>query len=133
MKYKFICILLKNPSQFTGSKFQHMYYQFVASGRIKGKDGLSGSTVRRIHNIVHQALEQEVDEDIIKNPLKKVVSKIVVQKEYEPYSSEELNKLLEMAKNDWLYAAIVTLVYTGIRRSELWGLKWSDIDFDLNF
>lgn len=119
-------------SQLTGADLQLMYNQLASKGRIKGKDGLSGSTIRRIHNIVHQAFEQAVAEDIIiKNPSKQVVLKKVVQKEYEPYSSEELNRLLDVAKNKWLYAAIVTLAYTGVRRSELLGLKWSDIDFDL--
>lgn len=115
----------------TGSDLQWLYNHLGDKGRVDKKGGLSGATIRRIHNIIHQALEQAVSEDVvIKNVSNKVVLMKQTQKEFEPYSADEIKVLLNLTRNDWLYPMIVTLIYTGTRRSELLALKWSDISFD---
>lgn len=51
-------------------------------------------------------------------------------KAYQPYGSEEMNRLIMETRDEWLHPAIVMLIFSGLRRSELLGLSWSDIDFD---
>ncbi len=44
-----------------------------------------------------------------------------------------LNSFDQNNKSDWYYRfAIITLIYTGLRRGELYGLTWDDIDFTNN-
>ena len=49
-------------------------------------------------------------------------------KEMHPLSAEEARRLLEAACADRLEALYVLAVTTGMRRGELLGLKWSDVD-----
>lgn len=37
---------------------------------------------------------------------------------------------MEAAKGSWYYPIYLTAVYTGMRRGEVLGLRWQDIDFD---
>ena len=45
-------------------------------------------------------------------------------------SQYEIQKLIEGARGSHIYPLIVTALHTGMRKSELLNLKWSDIDFD---
>lgn len=45
-------------------------------------------------------------------------------------SQEEIKKLIEAAKGSHIYPLIMTALHTGMRKSEMLNLKWSDIDFD---
>ena len=48
------------------------------------------------------------------------------------WSREEVDALLRAARDheSRFHPALATLFYTGMRRGELLGLKWADIDFD---
>jgi integrase len=47
-----------------------------------------------------------------------------------PFTSEQVRHLLDAATGDRLEALFVLAIHTGLRRGELLGLKWSDIDLD---
>ena len=49
-------------------------------------------------------------------------------KEMHPLSAHEARCLLEAAQDERLEALYVLAVHTGMRRGELLGLKWSDVD-----
>jgi integrase len=51
-------------------------------------------------------------------------------KEMHPLSAPEARRLLEAASGDRLEALYVLAVHTGMRRGELLGLKWDDVDLD---
>ena len=46
------------------------------------------------------------------------------------YNKDELNKLLEVFKDDRMELCVHIAVYYGLRRSEILGLKWDSIDFE---
>jgi len=115
----------------TGSDLQWLYNHLGDKGRVDNKGGLSGSTIRRIHNIIHQALDQAVAEDIVvKNVSNQVILKKLQKQQFEPYTVEEVQQLLESTRNEWLHPMIALLIYTGIRRSELLALTWEDMSFE---
>ncbi|WP_119068717.1 tyrosine-type recombinase/integrase [Rubrobacter indicoceani] len=96
-----------------------------------GGEGLSGSTVQKIHHVAHKALDQAVKWDLIpRNPADSVKAPTPAQKEMRPLSREEARAFLEAAKDDRLHAFYVLAVHTGMRRGELLGLKWDDVDLD---
>lgn len=91
--------------------------------------GLSSSTVNKIHTVLHKALGQAVQWDLIpRNPAAAVKAPRPVSEEMRPLSAEEARRLLDAARGDRLEALYVLAVTTGMRRGELLGLKWSDID-----
>ena len=93
--------------------------------------GLSGSTVQKIHHVLHKALSQAVKWNLIpRNPADAVKAPMASSKEMHPLSVSEARRLLEAARDDRLEALYVLALHTGIRRGELLGLKWEDLDLD---
>jgi integrase len=52
-------------------------------------------------------------------------------KEMACLSPEEVKHFLELAKDTPFYVLFYTAIYTGLRRGEILGLRWKDIDVDL--
>jgi integrase len=96
--------------------------------------GLSGSTVQKIHHVLHKALTQAMRWDLIpRSPADSVKAPTPTPKEMHPLSALEARKLLEAARGDRLEALYVLAIHTGMRRGELLGLKWGDVDLDDTF
>ncbi|MCW8220083.1 site-specific integrase [Streptomyces griseolus] len=53
---------------------------------------------------------------------------LVQSRELKPWDLEETTTFLEAARRDPLYTAFVLAVALGLRRGEVLGLRWSDID-----
>lgn len=93
--------------------------------------GLSASTVQKLHHVLHKALSQAKRLKLIAhNPADDVKAPTPAPKEMRPLSAHEARKLLEAAQGDRLEALYLLAIHTGMRRGELLGLKWDDVDFD---
>jgi integrase len=93
--------------------------------------GLSGSTVQKVHHVIHKALAQAVRWNLIPhNPADDVRAPTPTSKEIHPLSADEARNLLDAARGDRLEAFYVLAVHTGMRRGELLGLKWDDVDLE---
>ena len=91
--------------------------------------GLSASTVNKIHTVLHKALSQAVRWSLIsRNPTDAAKAPNPTLQEMRPLSLEETHRLFKAARGDKLEALYVLAVTTGMRRGELLGLKWSDVD-----
>ncbi len=72
----------------------------------------------------------EINENVAKKINKQVLKMIPNSKfEPKPYDIDEINILKEAIKGDILETPVVLASTLGLRRSEILGLKWSDIDF----
>ncbi|HEY4385269.1 MAG TPA: site-specific integrase [Ktedonobacteraceae bacterium] len=81
--------------------------------------------------MLHTALEKAIRLGLISRNVCKMVSPPrPVHKEMKLLTIEQVRKLLEAAKDHPMEALFVMAVTTGMRRGELFGLKWQDIDFD---
>lgn len=96
----------------------------------KYRAGLSSATVRKMFNIINQALQKAYDNDMIpKNPAKTVELPEHTQKEIKVFTREEQDRFFEAAKGDALYDFFVISIDTGIRLGELLAITWKDVDF----
>jgi len=104
----------------------------------RGKDkkgnaiiGYSEKTLLQIHRILHKAFKKAVgDEKLAKNPCDGVDAPS--PEEYEPtvYTEEQFALLLDKLEGHKLEALILIAGMCGLRRGELLGLCWEDIDFE---
>lgn len=101
------------------------YYQCLAD------KGLSANTILKHHANIHKCLNSAVRQNLIAyNPSDRV--ELPKKKKYVAnyYTENELVKLLELSLEDPIYPAIFLTVFYGLRRSEILGLRWKDIDFE---
>lgn len=118
-------------SELKGRKVQQMYNQMLIDGRVDGKGGLNPKTIRNIHITLHKALEQAVRDDlIIKNPLKSVTLPRMKKKEIQILTPEEQKRLNNACFSHFWGIAVLLTLYTGMRKGEVLGLTWNNIDFD---
>ena len=99
--------------------------------RQKLDSGLSSSSVRYIHAVLHRALKQALRWGLVpRNVADAVDIPKLVREEVRALSPEEARQLLETARDagDRFEAIYVLALSCGLRRGELLGLKWTDLD-----
>jgi len=96
----------------------------------KQKEGLGVRTVQYMHQVLHGALDYAVKLDILpRNPTNACYKPRDVEHEMQVYNEDQVNRLL-MAVEGTRFEALFQLAFTtGMRQSELLGLKWSDLDW----
>lgn len=94
-------------------------------------NGKKPKTKKNYIALLKTALNKAVEWDLIdRNPIAKVKPPKIV-KTFHFFSKEEIQLLLAEA-DDILRIGIILLVNTGMRRGELYNLRWRDIDFENN-
>jgi integrase len=110
---------------------QRYYSHALQRGRADGKGGLSPKTVLHIHRLLRQALGHAVKWQILaRNPADAVAPPRPQRFEPPVLAPAETRRLLTTADQTPHGALIHTAVMTGLRRGELLGLRWQDLDLD---
>ncbi len=97
--------------------------------------GLSGKTITQHHRILSSLFNDAVQWQVIgSNPAARVKPPKTTKKQALCYDEEQTAALLEAVEKESLkYKVMLTLaIATGLRRGELMGLEWGDINFDKN-
>ena len=92
---------------------------------------LSPNTVIKHHNLLTNTLNAaEQQEYITKNPMRAVSPPKKRQREAKFYTPEQLGTLLDKAVGTRIELPVYICAYLGLRRGELCGLRWSDVDLE---
>ncbi|MFL9683668.1 MULTISPECIES: tyrosine-type recombinase/integrase [unclassified Streptomyces] len=92
---------------------------------------LSPLTVTYVHSVLKSALEHAVREDELpRNVARNVKTTAPRPRRFQPLTAAEARQLLHAAGGDRLHALYELALRTGLRKGELLGLHWEDLDFD---
>jgi integrase len=87
--------------------------------------------VRHIHTTAHKALADAVRWGrIARNPADDADPPRPAAVEMSVWSPEQLRAFIGSVRSDRLFAAWLLAATTGMRRGELLGLRWTDLDLD---
>ena len=95
--------------------------------------GKSDSQVKKVMISLRGIFETAVDNELCnRNPAKNVKAEGVKPKEKGIFSEKEIDIIEKFcfAERSNISDSLVLLLYSGLRREELLGLKWEDIDFE---
>ena len=118
----------------TGRDLQWLYKDLQEHGRLreaqKGKQpGLSDSTIRGIHTMLHNALDRAVKERlIVRNPADDCVPPKIPKHEMKILPPEQIKSYLTAAEQRGVLPMFYLELVSGLRKGELVALQWSDLD-----
>lgn len=117
----------------TTRHLQKLYKELLENGRIHiGKNqsnGLSTTTVRSVHLMLHAALDRAVKEQLIpRNPCEDCVVPKPRKLDMKVLSLEQMGAYLEAAQRRDLLPMFYLELVSGLQKGELVALRWDDLD-----
>lgn len=124
-------------AQLTTLDLQRLYRKLLGNGRVERLEskkqpiGLSAKTVRNIHQILSSALNFAKRQRLIVNdPADGCALPRLERKEMKTLTKEQLAAFFREARETGVFEMYYVELATGLRRGELLGLKWEDIDLE---
>ena len=96
----------------------------------RGVKPLSPKSVKNVHGVLSKALAEAVRIKYLPmNPSTGCILPKVTRDEIHPFEAEEITRFMEGIKGDPFEPLFFVAINTGMRISELLGLRWSRVDF----
>lgn len=121
-------------NKLTTRDIQKMYNDVKANGRKRGvqkekQPGLSASTVRGVHMMLHNCLDRAVKEKLIScNPSEDCIIPKVQRQEMKILLPEHVGSYLNAAEEREVLPLFFLELTTGLRKGEIVALLWKDLD-----
>ena len=120
-------------TKLTSRDLQKLYKDLMENGRVHvGKNqspGLSSTTVRSVHLMLHCAFERAVKERLIsRNPTDDCIASKVQKSERKTLHPEDMNAYLDAVNTRGVLPMFYLALVSGLRKGELAALLWDDLD-----
>ena len=121
-------------NKLTTRDLQKLYNDLQSNGRLrkvqkKEKPGLSNSTVRGIHMMLHNALDRAMKEKLIlSNPTENCIIPKIEKQEMKILRPDPISSYLNAAERRNALPMFYLELVSGLRKGELTALLWSDLD-----
>lgn len=103
--------------------------------QVDSNQSLSSNTINHYHRLISTILNKAVIwEAIESNPSQRVDAPKIKTPESQYMNEEESQRVITLLENEPIQfrTMITLLIYSGLRRGELGGLQWKDVDFNQN-
>jgi integrase len=139
--YKMLILVYINPSighlridEISTEHLENFYIEMQNKGRKKtlknGTIALSSKTVRNIASVIHKALKDAVRlKQIAFNPSDSALKPKLTAPDIDFMTPENLMKYVASIQGHRYGPVLQLVALTGMRRGEILGLSWKDIDF----
>ncbi|MDU6202201.1 MAG: site-specific integrase [Flavonifractor plautii] len=123
-------------NRLTSRELQKLYKDLLENGRLREVQkektpGLSNSTVRGIHMMLHNALDRAVKERLIlRNPTEDCIIPKLEKKEMKILHPEDIKAYLAAAERRGVLPMFYLELVSGVRKGELVALLWDDLDME---
>ena len=112
----------------TPMQIEKFYARQLISGGRQGR-GLSPKTVRNMHVVLRKALADAERLGVVqRNAAAAARPPTVARHDLVTWTSEELQTFMDAVEDHRLHIAFLLLATTAMRRGEVLGLRWSDVD-----
>lgn len=110
---------------------ERLYADLLVGGRCDGT-GLAPKTVLNVHQVLRKALSDAVRRGLVARNVALAVDPPTAQAgaEQRCWTAAELRRFLQAATDHRLFPALWLAATTGMRRGEVVGLHWADLDLD---
>ena len=123
-------------SKLTTRDLQKLYKDLMENGRTNrksghGNPGLSSTTVRSVHLMLHSAFERARKEKLIAvNPTENCIAPKVEKHEMQILQPQHIKAYLDAAANREVLPMFYLELVSGLRKGELTALLWTDLDIE---
>lgn len=118
-------------AQITPAHLNSLYAELLEDGRRDGTAGLSPRTVRYVHTVLRRAMRDAVRwGKLHRNPADLADPPKPTRSSMSAWTADEAATFLQHATAERLHAAFVLALTTGMRRGEIAGLRWQDVDLE---
>ena len=109
-------------------KVSPMQIQLIVASLAKNSKSLNDKVIQILRGVFNAAVDNNL---IAKSPVPtKIKSKGVRTKEKTALTADQSKRLLDAVSSTRAYTFLLIALQTGMRRGEIVGLQWSDIDFE---